>query len=108
MRSRRGGACRHWPTTINFDFRRISGVQPVSRQPSTRFDHHRAMRDAQFARNEALKRHAEKMHAIVQAPEAEEPPAQAKPDAPKRAKRSARVASKKAAAPKKAAAKAAP
>jgi hypothetical protein len=79
---------------------------PVSKHPSTRFDHLRAMREAQFARNEALKKQADKMHALVQAPEAEESSQPAEPESPKEPETA--VKPKRAAAPGKAAEKAAP
>jgi hypothetical protein len=106
MRSRFGGAWRHWPITISSNPRESAEFTPVSKHPSTRFDHLRAMREAQFARNEALKKQADKMHALVQSTEAEESPQPAEPETPKEPETA--VKPKRAAAQKKAAEKAAP
>jgi len=106
MRSRFGGAWRHWPITISSNPRESAECTPVSKHPSTRFDHLRAMREAQFARNEALKKQADKMHALVQSPEAEESSQPAEPETPKEPETD--VKPKRAAAPRKAADKAAP
>jgi hypothetical protein len=92
-------------TTINSATRRIGGVDPVSRNPTPRLDQIRALREARFARMEAMQKEAEKAAAPEkQAPKAAPVPKRT-PEAPSPAEKTEAKATKPKTAKKEPAAK---